>query len=176
MTQRIIIAGAGGQGIMLLGKVLATAAMKEGKFVTWLPSYGAEVRGGTAHCMVVISDSEIGSAYVSKADTLIIMNAPSLNRFKDRLKRGGLLIANSSLTGDFSAKSARISARPFSDMACTLGNIKVANMIALGCLAALTSIVGPQSLQTVIQAIAPEDKKGLVAINLAALEQGMKLM
>ena len=75
---------------MLLGKVLATAAMKEGKFVTWLPSYGAEVRGGTAHCMVVISDSEIGSAYVSKADTLIIMNAPSLNRFKDRLKRGGL--------------------------------------------------------------------------------------
>jgi len=176
MTQRIIIAGAGGQGIMLLGKVLATAAMKEDKFITWLPSYGAEVRGGTAHCMVVVSDSEIGSAYVSKADALIIMNAPSLNKFKDRLKRNGLLIANSSLTGDFSKKFAQVFARPFSDMACALGNIKVANMIALGCFAALTNIVKPQSLQAAIQAIAPVDKRELVTVNLAALGQGIKLM
>ncbi|MDP2905044.1 MAG: 2-oxoacid:acceptor oxidoreductase family protein [Candidatus Omnitrophota bacterium] len=176
MIERIIIAGAGGQGIMLLGKVLAEAAMKEDKFITWLPSYGAEVRGGTAHCMVVVSDSEIGSAYVSKADALIIMNAPSLNRFKARLKKNGLLIANSSLTGDFSEKNARVSACPFSDMACALGNIKVANMIALGCFAALTGIVQPQSLREVIREIAPADKRELVTVNLAALEQGIKLM
>ena len=175
MTQRIIIAGAGGQGIMLLGKVLATAAMKEDKFITWLPSYGAEVRGGTAHCMVVVSDSEIGSAYVSKADALIIMNAPSLNKFKGRLKRNGLLIANSSLTGDLSVKNARFFARPFSDMACALGNIKVANMLALGYFTALTGIVKPQSLREVIREIAPADKRELVTVNLAALEQGIKL-
>ena len=97
MTERVIIAGAGGQGIMLVGKVLAEAVMLEDKFVTWLPSYGADVRGGTAHCMVVISDKEIGSPYVAKADTLIIMNAPSLERFKGRIKNNGLRVINSSL-------------------------------------------------------------------------------
>ena len=97
MTERIIIAGAGGQGIMLLGKILATSIMEENKFVTWLPSYGAEVRGGTAHCLVVVSDEEIGSPYIKEADALIVMNSPSLMKFKGRLKNKGLLIANSSL-------------------------------------------------------------------------------
>jgi 2-oxoglutarate ferredoxin oxidoreductase subunit gamma len=99
MMEKIIIAGAGGQGIMLLGRVLAEAAMRENKYVTWLPSYGAEVRGGTAYCMVVISHKEIGSPYIEEADTLIIMNNPSLEKFKDRIKKQGLLILNSSLVG-----------------------------------------------------------------------------
>ncbi len=90
MLEKIIIAGAGGQGIMLLGKVLSEAAMRLDKYVTWLPSYGAEVRGGTAHCMVIVSDAEIGSPYVKEADTLIIMNAPSLKKFKNRIKNKGL--------------------------------------------------------------------------------------
>ena len=124
MTERIIIAGAGGQGIMLLGKILAQAAMRQDKFVTWLPSYGAEVRGGTAHCMVIISNTEIGSPYIDKADALIIMNQPSLERFKAKLKNKGLLIVNSSLAGRVNYQNMRISQFPFTDIAIKLGNIK----------------------------------------------------
>jgi 2-oxoglutarate ferredoxin oxidoreductase subunit gamma len=86
MVEKIIIAGAGGQGIMLMGRMLAEAAMREDKFVTWMPSYGAAVRGGTAYCMVTISDEEISSPYIEKADTLIVMNNPSLKKFRNRVK------------------------------------------------------------------------------------------
>lgn len=129
MTEKIIIAGSGGQGIMLLGKIIAESAMHEDKFVTWLPAYGAEVRGGTAHCMVIISDQEIGSPYVEKVDTLIVLNEPSLVKFKSRLTNKSLLIANSSLIEDKSVKGEYHS---FTDMAIKLGNVKVANMVALG--------------------------------------------
>jgi len=177
MLEKVIIAGAGGQGIMLLGKVLAEAAMREDKFVTWLPSYGAEVRGGTAHCMAIISDAEIGSPYINEADTLIIMNGPSLKRFKNRIKNNGLLIVNSSLAGDIKDidKSIHILKHPFTDLAMGLGNIKVANMIALGCFISQKNIVDSKSVSGVIQAIAPEDKKNLIEINQKALLEGMKL-
>lgn len=177
MVEKIIIAGAGGQGIMLLGKVLAEAAMREDKYVTWLPSYGAEVRGGTAHCMVVISDAEIGSPYIDKADTLIIMNEPSLKKFKDRIKNKGLLIVNSSLAGDVKDidKRIHILKYPFTDLAVGLGNIKIANMIALGCFIGRKNIVDSKSVSGVIQAIAPEDKKNLIEINQKALLEGMRL-
>ena len=95
MIYKIIIAGAGGQGVMLLGKILAEAAMREDKFVTWLPSYGAEVRGGTANCSVVISDEEIGSPIIGSADILIVLNEPSLVRFQKRVKNNGLIVVNS---------------------------------------------------------------------------------
>ena len=162
---------------MLLGKVLAEALMREGKHVTWLPSYGAEVRGGTAHCRVVISDREIGSPYIDKADTLIIMNGPSLEKFKNRIKNKGLLIVNSSLAGDVKGmdKSIHILKHPFTDLAMGLGNIKVANMIALGCFIRQKSLVDSESVSGVIQAIAPEDKKGLIEINQKALLAGVKL-
>ena len=86
MIERIIIAGAGGQGIMLLGKIISQAALKEGFNVIYFPTYGAEVRGGTAYCMVTISSDEIPSPYIDKADTLVVMNEPSLLRFKSRIK------------------------------------------------------------------------------------------
>ena len=177
MIERVIIAGAGGQGIMLLGKVLAEAAMREDKYVTWLPSYGAEVRGGTAHCLIVISDTEIGSPYIDKADTLIIMNEPSLKKFKNRIKNKGLLIVNSSLAGDIKDidKSIHILKHPFTDLAVGLGNIKVANMIALGFFISQKNIVDSKSVSCVVQAIAPEDKRGLIEINQKALLEGMKL-
>jgi len=177
MLEKIIIAGSGGQGIMLLGKVLAEAAMRLDKYVTWLPSYGAEVRGGTAHCMVVISSAEIGSPYIGKADTLIIMNGPSLKKFKDRVKNKGLLIVNSSLAGDVKDidKKIHILKYPFTDLAVGLGNIKIANMLALGCFINQKTIVDAKSVAGVIQAIAPEDKKDLIEINQKALLEGMKL-
>jgi len=177
MTEHIIIAGAGGQGIMLLGKVLAEAAMREDKYVTWLPAYGAEVRGGTAHCMVVISEAEIGSPYIEEADTLIIMNEPSLRKFKNRIKNKGLLILNSSLAANLGGieKKIRILKYPFTDLAIKLGNIKIANMIALGCFICQKKIVDAKSVSCVIEAIAPEDKRYLIEINQKALLEGMKL-
>jgi len=176
MTERIIIAGAGGQGIMLLGKVLSEAAMRENKYVTWLPSYGAEVRGGAAHCAVVISDKPIGSPYVEQADILIVMNAPSLEKFKERVKYKGLLIINSSLANTkIVAKGIRVISHPFTRMAVKLGNIKVANMLALGCLIGNTRAVKAKTILAVIAAMAPEDKKGLVKINQQALEEGLRL-
>ena len=176
MTERIIVAGSGGQGVMLLGKLLAEAGMRENKFVTWLPSYGAEVRGGTSHCMVVISDKPIGSPYVEKADTLIIMNQPSLKRFQKRLTTKGLLIVNSSLVSSATPKGIKTLRRPFTDIAIKIGNIKVANTIALGAYLARKKTV---SLRTVEQIIADRGSKAhqhLIRINQEALQEGAKLL
>ena len=173
MTERIIIAGAGGQGVMLLGKILATAAMAENKFTTCLPAYGAEVRGGTAYCMVVVSDEEIGWPYIDLADTLIIMNAPSLQKFKARVKPKGLVLVNSSLVGETGTKKAiRF---PFTGIAAQLGNIKVANMVALGSYLKQKEIIAPKTILRVIQESAPPDKKDLIAVNQEALKKGMRL-
>lgn len=174
MTEKVIIAGSGGQGIMLLGKVLAESAMEEGKFVTWLPAYGAEVRGGTAHCMVVISDEEIGSPYIDKAGTLIIMNQPSLTKFKSRLDKNGLLIANSSLA-TLKENSPRLRKYPFTDIAVKIGNIKVANMIALGCYLNIRESIKADSVLSVIKKMAPKGREDLIKINQEALEEGIRL-
>lgn len=174
MTERIIIAGAGGQGVMLLGKVLAEAALKENKHVTWFPCYGAEVRGGTAYCMVVISDKEIGSPYIDKADTLIIMNNPSLVKFRNRIKTKGLLVINSSLAAEALDSPGSIK-YPFTDIALRLGNIRVANMVALGSTLAHKKIIKAESVIRAMEEMAPAGKKELVEINKKALLQGMEL-
>jgi len=160
---------------MLVGKVLAEAAMQEGKFVTWLPAYGAEMRGGTAHCMIVISDTEIGSPYIDKADTLIIMNQPSLERFQNRIKKKGLLLVNTSLAGQGDYKDVQPARYPFTDIAIKLGNIKIANMVALGCYLAHKKTVGLKSVVEVIAAMAPKGKEELVEINKKALQEGVRL-
>lgn len=173
MLEKIIIAGAGGQGIMLLGKILAEAAMRENKQVSWIPSYGAEVRGGTSHCMVIISDKEIGSPYITLADTLVIMNQPSLDKFRSRLTPKGVLILNSSLASI--AKKRNIFAYPFTDMAENLGNAKVANIIALGCLIGHNGIVKAATAKEVIHWLASKEQNRLFEINNKALEEGVKL-
>jgi len=175
MTEKIIIAGSGGQGVMLLGKVLAEAAMREGNFLTWLPAYGAEVRGGTAYCMVTISDREIGTPYITKADTLIIMNQPSLKRFKPRLKKSGLMVINSSLVAGLSRKAPSVLRCPFSETAAELGNIKVANMVALGCYLGRKKTVAIDTVIRAIKEIAPPRKKTLIKINQQAVRSGEKL-
>ncbi|MBU1998482.1 MAG: 2-oxoacid:acceptor oxidoreductase family protein [Candidatus Omnitrophota bacterium] len=169
MTERIIIAGAGGQGIMIMGKVLAEAAMRENKFVTWLPCYGAEVRGGTAYCMVTVADKEIGSPWIDLADTLIIMNNPSLLRFKNRVKNKGFVILNSSLVKDSLKGNFLILKHDFSDIASRLGNIKIANMAALGAYAAKKKTVKMATLLEVIRNMAKGYKQELFGINKLAL-------
>jgi 2-oxoglutarate ferredoxin oxidoreductase subunit gamma len=177
MLEKIIIAGAGGQGIMLLGKILTEAAMNGGKEVTWLPTYGPEVRGGTASCMIVVSDQKIGSPFVDKADTLIVMNEPSLVKFKSRLKSKGLLLVNSSLAeSEVTDKNLRVLKFPFTGVALELGNIKVANVVALGSYTAETKVINPNMVIAVMRRMAPQHKKDLLEINKQALYRGMELV
>jgi len=118
---------------MFLGRLLAYVAMKEGKFVTWMPSYGAEVRGGTAHSMVVISDKEIASPVVTNPTTAMVMNQPSFNKFLPKTKSQGLVIVNTSLAEIKTVRNdVEILEIPATNMAAKLGNVRVANMIALG--------------------------------------------
>jgi 2-oxoglutarate ferredoxin oxidoreductase subunit gamma len=172
MTEKIICAGFGGQGIMAMGKVIAIAAMREGKFVTWLPAYGAEVRGGTAHCMIVISDSPIASPFIEKADTLIILNNPSLKRFKNCISNKGLLIVNSALA-DCRGTSRRLDVVnvPLTDMAVKLGLEKVANTIAVGVYLAKKRIISLSTMEQSITEVLSHREK-LIAINKRALEEG----
>ena len=133
MHEQIVCAGFGGQGIMLMGKLLAEVGMMEGYEVSWLPSYGAEVRGGTAHSMVHISSEKIASPVIVHPTACIVMNKPSLLKFKDRLKRNALLIVNTSMADSIMEnKAVRVVGFPFTSLATDLGNVKVANMIAVG--------------------------------------------
>ena len=171
MDEQIICAGFGGQGIMLMGKVLAEAGMKEGYEVTWLPSYGAEVRGGTAHSMVHISRETIASPTVSKPSTCIVMNKPSLTKFIDRTRKGGLLIVNTSMVDGIPKRNdIKIIEIPLTKLASELGNIKVANMIAVGAFVGLKKIF---SLKNVLEILEKTfSGKDLISINKKAIESG----
>ena len=125
--------------------------------------------------MVVISDREIGSPFIGQADTLIIMNGPAQQKFKDRIKRNGLCLLNSSFVSRDVLKDIRVLKYPFTDIAVKLGNIKVANMVALGCLAAQRKTVRLDTLSEAVKAFAPKAKQELISINLQALREGAKL-
>lgn len=176
MLEEIVMSGFGGQGIMLMGRLIAEAALLEGHNVTWLPSYGAEVRGGTAHSMVKISDEEIASPVVSNPDTCIAMNQLSADKFTPSLENKGLLIINSSLAKNRpQRKDIKIISAPLTDIAARLGNIKVANTVALGVYLAAQKNIKPESVLSAMQEMAPKDKRDLLEINQRALEEGIKI-
>ncbi|MBO8126398.1 MAG: 2-oxoacid:acceptor oxidoreductase family protein [Firmicutes bacterium] len=177
MLHQIVCAGFGGQGVMLLGQVLAYAGMLEGKEVSWYPSYGPEMRGGTANCTTVISDSVIGSPVVSNPTALIVMNQPSLEKFKDRVEPGGLLLYNSSLVSEYEPKSG-IRAYPIDAgrVAAELGNPKVANIVVLGALLALAKPVTVSSAKKALEMVLPARRHHLLSLNYAALEKGVELV
>jgi len=160
---------------MLLGKVLAQTAMLEGKQVTWFPAYGPEVRGGTSYCMVTISDQEIGSPYITKADTLIILNQPSLDKFKTMIRKKGLLILNSSLAKANALAQIKILQFPFTDLAIKLGNIKVANMVALGCYAKAKRTIQVKNILKIFKLIAPAGNLKILEVNQQALNEAQGL-
>lgn len=173
--EEIICAGFGGQGIMLLGKFMAYGAMEKGLNTTWLPSYGAEVRGGTAHSMVVISKDEIASPVISRCDTAIIMNGPSLDKFLSKIKPKGMLILNSSLAGDsIKRKDITVVKVPMTEIAHKLGNVRVANMVALGVYMKKKKIFSKNTIINGIKIAFPGNKK-LIDINKKALEEGLSV-
>jgi 2-oxoglutarate ferredoxin oxidoreductase subunit gamma len=172
--EEIVIAGFGGQGIMLAGKLLAQTAMRAGKEVTYMPSYGAEVRGGTANCMVVIADQEIACPVVSKPDSLIVMNKASLNKFGTRLKDGGLLIMNSSLIDsepDLNG-SIEIVAVPADKIAVELGSQKSANMVAIGAYLQKRGYLSPQDAADALPETIAKRYHKLLPVNTEALRRG----
>ncbi len=174
MTEKIIISGEGGQGVMLLGKILAQLGLEENKNVSWFPSYGAEVRGGTAFCMVTISDDEISSPYVDSADTIIVMNEQSFRRFKDRIEDKGLFIINSSLArGEFGEKDPRILRIPLTQIASSIGDIRYANMVALGAYLKEKRFFSLKNVMEKLRKVF-KDKRTL-KLNERAVREGMKL-
>lgn len=135
MTTEIIFAGFGGQGVILAGKILTLAGMKEDKYVSHIPSYGAEMRGGTANCSVIVSDDEVASPVIENPDVVIALNKPSMAKFEPLLKKGGLLIYNSSLIDTKPSRSdIKTLALPANDIAAECENARGANMVVLGCL------------------------------------------
>jgi 2-oxoglutarate ferredoxin oxidoreductase subunit gamma len=175
MKQEIICAGFGGQGIMLLGKLMAYAAMTKGLHTTWMPSYGAEVRGGAAYCMVIISDEEIASPVVSFCDTAIIMNKPSLDKFARQIKPKGTLILNSSLVdGKPKIKDIKLVPVPMTEIAHSLGNANVANSVALGVYMKLNNMFSKDTIIEGIRMAFPANDK-IADVNKKALEKGMNI-
>ncbi len=177
LQEEILCAGFGGQGIMFLGKLLAQAAMTEELQVTYLPSYGAEVRGGTAHCNVIVSSEEIASPVIENPTSAIVMNHPSLVKFERKLRSGGLLVVNSSLTLE-PAKRADIEVIevPATEMADSLGSIQVANMVALGCYLRRRAVVPLSTVMDCLKDVLPRRKHALLGINQEALRGGADLL
>jgi 2-oxoglutarate ferredoxin oxidoreductase subunit gamma len=176
--QQVVIAGFGGQGIILVGKLLAQSAMKAGKEVTYMPSYGAEVRGGTANCMLVIDDSPISSPVIDSPDTVIAMNKASLDKFAPRVKKGGLLIINSSLI-DKAPKlddSIKIVMLPADKIAKDLGGTKVANMVVLGAYLQKCGILKPETACDCLPDVLAQRYHAIIPLNKKAIRKGAEFV
>ena len=175
MLEKDIFAGFGGQGILLMGELIAQAALLEGRNVAWLPAYGPEIRGGTAYCYVTITDKKVASPIIDKPTSLIVMNRPSLEKFECTLQPGGRLFINSSIV-DRKSNRDDIDAYyvPCSEIAVQLGQPKVANIAMLGAYIAVTGGVKEVSLIEALQMKLGERKAHLIDVNRQALELGAK--
>lgn len=174
LDEKIVCAGFGGQGVMLIGQLITYAGMIDGKQVSWLPSYGPEMRGGTANCSVMVSDGPIGSPVISNnATAAIIMNLPSLVKFESEVLPGGKLLINSSLIEKKAERTdVDVYYVPCNDIANELGNMKVANMVMLGAFLELTKLVKVESVIAALEKIFGEAKKNLIEINRTAMAKG----
>lgn len=172
MTHELLVAGFGGQGVMAIGKLIAEAAVEQGMNATWLPSYGAEVRGGVANCCCVLSQGEIVSPVVTQPNELIIMNEPSFERFLPQRASGALVLVNSSIISGRVEGDARGIYVPCGDIADRLGNPKTANMVMVGAYAAATGFLEEDTLRRLLQHMFTGPKAALVELNLEAMRRG----
>ena len=174
MQSEIMFAGFGGQGILLSAKILAHAAMEESREVAWVPSYGPEMRGGTAYCTVVISDRLIGSPIIRNPLHLVAMNRPSLEKFAPYVKKNGVILINSSLIsigcGRDDVDEIKI---PVNDLAIKVGSVRSANIVALAAFVSRSRIVAMDTLRACVKEEF-ENKPGLIPLNMAAIDEGEK--
>lgn len=174
MKKEIIISGFGGQGVMSIGKSLVEAGVSEGLEVTWAPSYGPEMRGGTANCSVVLSDKPVGSPLFTHPTELIAMNLPSLEKFEPLVVEHGLIFVNSSVVSERVARQdVRAVYVPCSKIADEVGNGKVANMVMLGAYIAATGALREETIRQMIESMFTGPKAKLVPLNMEALKRGM---
>lgn len=173
-SQEVIFAGFGGQGILSMGKYLAYAGMEANLNVSWLPSYGPEMRGGTANCSVILADAPIGSPVIIRATSMVVMNRPSLDKFEPLLETGGLLIMDTDLIHrPVERTDIEVVRIPAQTVAERIGSKKAANMILLGALVQRTGMV---SLEELLQSIANHSKKEYFPFNKRAVDEGAKLV
>jgi len=171
----VLWAGFGGQGIMVAGQLLAYTGIKEGKNVVWIPSYGPEMRGGTAYCTVVVSDKRIGSPIMNQVQAACVFNRPSFDKFCPKIKPGGLLVVNSSLINTTTDRTDVTEILvPANKMAIDAGNVRAANIVMLGAFVGATGIIDPKNLKAVIHEKLGA-KKAVLGVNLKVLEQGLEL-
>lgn len=169
-THKLVIAGFGGQGVMLIGQMIAYAGMLEGKEVTWMPSYGPEMRGGTANCSVIVSDKRISSPIVTDATAVVAMNLPSLTKFESMIKPGGQLFVNTSLIKEQPSRNdVEIYNIDANEIAVRLHNDKVSNMVILGAIVNKTGMVKLESIEKVMDKLFTGNKAKLLPLNKQAL-------
>ncbi len=177
MLIKTIFSGFGGQGVLSMGYTVANTAMLEGNYVTYFPSYGVEVRGGTANCTVVVSDEEIASPVASEPDFVVAMNQPSFARFQSILQSGGLICVNSSIVDTSSARhDIEVLSVPTTELAGQVGSPKVANMIMLGAFIRASSIISFEFMIKNLSQILGEGKSNLIKLNKQALELGFNFV
>ncbi|GAB6059885.1 2-oxoacid:acceptor oxidoreductase family protein [Desulfonatronum parangueonense] len=172
--QDVIVAGFGGQGVMLIGTLLAYAAMEDGQNVTYLPVYGPEMRGGTANCTVVVSKEDIGSPIIHNARSLIAMNRPSLVKFQPRVQDGGIVVINSSLVDMELADAERVRTVgvPANEIADSLGNTRMANMVAIGAYVQLTGVVPLSVVKESLKKVISPNYAKMIPANEQAIQAG----
>ena len=175
MQNEVQFAGFGGQGIMLMGQIMAQAAMQQGYEVVWIPSYGPEMRGGTAYCTVVVSDRPIGSPIIRNPKHLVAMNRPSLEKFAPMVKPGGTIFINSSIISiDAGRTDVDVIKVPIIEIAKELGNVKAANIVALAAFVSRSQVVDFEILRESVKARFASKEK-LIPLNMKALEEGKKV-
>jgi len=175
MMDQIILSGFGGQGVMFIGKILAYAAMAGDLQVCWIPSYGPEMRGGTANCSVIISDEEINSPVLEQTDAAIVLNQPSYEKFLPRIKPGGLLVVNSSIVQNNKVRDdIKMIAIPATAIANELGNSSLANMVCLGALMPNLKLIDMKILHKAMETVVGTKKPELYEVNMQAIQKGME--
>jgi 2-oxoglutarate ferredoxin oxidoreductase subunit gamma len=176
METSILIAGFGGQGVLFAGQLLAYAGMDDGRHVTWIPSYGPEMRGGTAHCTVIISPEPIGAPIVAEPDIAIVLNQPSFDKYEKSVKPGGVLVVNSSIVTAVSERTdIDIVTVPANAIAEEHGSSKMLNMAAVGAMLARRPVLPLTAVEQAITNHLPEDKAHLLQSNLQVLRQGFEM-
>ena len=176
MTHELLIAGFGGQGVLSMGMTLSYAAIVEGREVTWMPSYGPEMRGGTANCIVIVSDANISSPIVTTFDSIIVLNQPSLDKFEKAVKPGGLLMFDStSIIHPPTRKDVQVLPLAASEEAVKMKNTRIMNMIVLGAFLERTRVVDAGSVMEALKKVLPERYHHLLPLNEQALKRGMEL-
>ena len=175
MHNEIVMAGFGGQGVLLIGKMLAYAGMNAGNEVTWMPSYGPEMRGGTCNCTVVLSNHPIGSPISKRPHALIALNLPSLDKFEDAVRPGGIIVVNTSLINRLPKRTdVTVVPVPANEIAVELGSAKAANMVALGAFLGASGLVDEEGVEGVLVEAFPNRQK-LIELNQKALRRGFEI-